>query len=279
LWALALVYGVFAITSPLNIGHRHILPIYPALFIACGAVVYLLHKNQRAIFATAATILLLWQVAESFAIRPNYLAYFNEVAGGPSRGYSHLVDSSLDWGQDLPGLKTWLDGHPTLVAGKPLYLAYFGTADPRWYEINANLLAPEKRLPGDRSLPLTGGVYCISATTLQSVYTLELGPWCIPYEQHYRSALAEMQRYQNTVPDLLSRVALTANDGAMPPTTKIKEFERLRFLRLCAYLRHHPPVAQIGHSIFVFELNDDEINRALYGPPAELTREVCVLGF
>jgi hypothetical protein len=279
LWALALVYGVFAITSPLNIGHRHILPIYPALFIACGAVVYLLHKNRRAIFATAVTILLLWQVAESFAIRPNYLAYFNEIAGGPGRGYSHLVDSSLDWGQDLPGLKTWLDGHPALVAGKPLYLAYFGTADPRWYEINANLLAPEKRLSGDGSLPLTGGVYCISATTLQSVYTLELGPWCIPYEQHYRSALAEMQRYQNTVPDLLSRVALTANDGAMPPTTKIKELERLRFLRLCAYLRHHPPVAQIGYSIFVFELNDDEINRALYGPPAELMREVCVLGF
>ena len=60
---------------------------------------------------------------------------------------------------------------------------------------------------------------------------------------------------------------------------KIKEFERLRFLRLCAYLRHDPPVVQVGYSIFVFELNDDEINRALYGPPAELMREVCVLGF
>ena len=147
LWTLALVYGVFAIMSPLNIGHRHILPIYPALFIACGAVVYLLRKNQRAIFATAVTILLLWQMAESVVIRPNYLAYFNEIAGGPGRGYQHLVDSSLDWGQDLPALKTWLDGHPTLVDGKPLYLAYFGTADPRWYEINANSLAPENAWP------------------------------------------------------------------------------------------------------------------------------------
>jgi hypothetical protein len=179
----------------------------------------------------------------------------------------------------LPALKTWLDGHPTLVDGKHLYFAYFGTADPRWYEIKAKLLAPEKRLSGDRSLALTRGVYCISATTLQSVYTLELGPWCIPYEQHYRSALAEMRRYENTMPDLLSRVALTANDGAVPPTKKIKEFERLRFTRLCAYLRHHAPVAQIGYSIFVFDLNDDEINHALYGPPAELARDVSVHGF
>jgi hypothetical protein len=279
LWGFALVYGAFAIMSPLNIGHRHILPIYPALFIACGAVVYLLHGNQRAIFATAATILLLWQMAESFVIRPNYLTYFNEAAGGPGRGYSHLVDSSLDWGQDLPALKTWLDGHPTLVDGKPLYLAYFGTADPRWYEINANLLAPEKRSVGDRSLALTRGLYCISATTLQNVYALEIGPWCMPYEQHYRSALAEMQRYENSLPDPLSRVALTANAAAVPPAKKIKEFERLRFTRLCAYLRHHAPVAQIGYSIFVFDLNDDELSHSLYGPPAELTREVCVRGF
>jgi len=39
------------------------------------------------------------------------------------------------------------------------------------------------------------------------------------------------------------------------------------------------PSHKIGYSIFVFELNDDEINRALYGPPVELMREVCVLGF
>jgi hypothetical protein len=114
---------------------------------------------------------------------------------------------------------------------------------------------------------------------VQSVYALEIGPWCMPYEQHYRSALAEMRRYENSLPDPLSRVALTANGGAVPPAKKIEEFERLRFARLCAYLRHHAPVAQIGYSIFVFDLNDDEISQALYGPPAELTREVSVTGY
>ncbi|PYL32232.1 MAG: hypothetical protein DMF35_08765, partial [Verrucomicrobia bacterium] len=119
----ALIYGAIAITSQLNIGHRHLLPIYPALFIGCGAVVDLASKNRTAILTTTVGIILFWQIGESLAIRPNYLAYFNEVAGGPSRGYQHLADSSVDWGQDLPALKTWLDNHFAIVNGKPLYLA------------------------------------------------------------------------------------------------------------------------------------------------------------
>jgi 4-amino-4-deoxy-L-arabinose transferase-like glycosyltransferase len=92
----ALIYGAIAITSQLNIGHRHLLPIYPALFISCGAIVHLARKNRTAILTTAVGIILFWQIGESFAIRPNYLAYFNEVAGGPSDGYKHLADSSVD---------------------------------------------------------------------------------------------------------------------------------------------------------------------------------------
>ena len=72
---------------------------------------------------------------------------------------------------------------------------------------------------------------------------------------------------------------MIANDGALNWAKKIKDFERLRFERLCAYLRHQAPAAQIGYSVFVFELTDDEVNHALYGPPAELTRDVCVSGF
>ena len=275
----ALIYGAIAITSQLNIGHRHILPIYPALFIGCGAVVHLARKNRPAIFATAVGIILFWQIAESLAIRPNYLAYFNEVAGGPSRGYQHLADSSVDWGQDLPALKTWLDNHSVIVNGKPLYLAYFGTAEPRSYEINAKLL-PENHSSGDRVFaPLTGGIYCISATTLQSAYARELGQWCVPYEQHYQAAAAGIRRYHDTASDPARRVAMIANDGALNWAKKIKDFERLRFERLCAYLRHQAPAAQIGYSVFVFELTDDEVNRALYGPPAELTQDVFVSGF
>ena len=58
------------------------------------------------------------------------MAYFNAIAGGPAHGYRHLVDSSLDWGQDLPGVQRYLDQHKP--AG-PLYLAYFGVGSPNYY--------------------------------------------------------------------------------------------------------------------------------------------------
>ena len=274
-----LIYAVFAMTSQLNIGHRHLLPIYPALFIGCGAVALFLSQNRRAIVVCTAALLLLWQIGESLLARPNYLAYFNQIAGGSNHGYQHLVDSSLDWGQDLPALKNWIDNHRTVVGGKTVYLAYFGSADPRWYEIDARTL-PENHSTGDlRFAPLQGGIYCVSATTLQSVYAREIGPWSQPYEQQYQTALAAVQRYRETAPDPAARVALVANEGAVSWVKRIREFERLRFERLCAYLRHHSPVAQIGYSIFVFDLSNQEINSALNGSPVELRPTVEVAGY
>jgi Dolichyl-phosphate-mannose-protein mannosyltransferase len=279
LWTLALIYGVCAISSSLNIGHRHILPMYPVLFIACGGAAYLLSKNYRIIGTAVVAILLLWQIGESVAIRPHYLAYFNEIAGGPARGYKHLVDSSLDWGQDLPALKVWLDQHKPIVEGKPLYLAYFGTGDPRWYGIEAKWL-PENPYSGEKTFaPLMAGTYCVSATTLQSVYASEIGPWSTAYEQHYKRMLAEIQRYHQTASNPSARAQLIANEGALPWIKKIKEFERIRFERLCAYLRQREPVARIGYSIFVFDVGPEEVDQALHGPPAELTEEISVTGF
>jgi hypothetical protein len=273
-----LVYAAFAVSAQLNIGHRHILPIYSALFIGCGAAVDLLRRNQRVLFAGAIAVLLFLQIGESVAGRPNYLAYFNQIAGGPGRGYQHLVDSSLDWGQDLPSLKTWIDNRTEIVGARPLYLNYFGSADPRWYGINAKRL-PEDHSTGDRSFAmLRGGIYCISATMLQSVYAREIGAWSLTYEQQYQRALGQIERYQGTASNPPARVALIANDGALSWARKIHVFERLRSERLCAYLRHRAPIAQIGYSIFVFDLTDDDVRRALYGPPAELEKDACVMG-
>jgi hypothetical protein len=275
----ALIYAAFALRLQLNIGHRHLLPIYPALFVSCGAVALLWQKNHRTIFAAAVAILLSWQIGESLAVRPNYLAYFNQIAGGPSRGYEHLVDSSLDWGQDLPALKSWIDNHRLLVDGKPLYLAYFGTADPNRYNIDAKRL-PENHSTGDQTFaPLHGGVYFISATTLESVYAREIGAWSLNYEREYQAALGQVERYRATASNPSARVALIADDGAVSWAKQIRTFERLRFERLCASLRYRSPDTQIGYSIFVFDLNEDEINRALFGPPVELTPEVRIAGY
>jgi len=276
LWGFALLYAGVAVTAQLNIGHRHLLPIYPPLFIACGAVVHLLRNQRRALFASAIALLLCWQVVESFGARPNYLAYFNQIAGGSSRGYQHLVDSSLDWGQDLPKLKNWIANHGSSVRNRPIYLAYFGTADPRAYQINAESLSPGSQF-SNTPPNLRGGIYCISATTLQSVYALEIGPWCTAYERRYRMILAGDHLYRDQrAPTAAMQIA---NGISISSAQKVNEFQRMRLARLCAYLRHHEPVAQIGYSILVFDLSDEQINRAVFGPPAELMPQVSVIGY
>jgi len=142
-------YWTAVILGHLNIGHRHILAAYPPLFILCGAAVFWLEglpvfasvKNGGAgpsrVMGLVLCGLLLGLVAEMAHRFPNYLAYFNPLAGGPARAYRHLVDSSLDWGQDLSAVKPYLDRHRT---DGPFYLAYFGTASPRYYSIHASLL-------------------------------------------------------------------------------------------------------------------------------------------
>ena len=117
-WAIMLIpLAMLAVsmTSRINIGVRHVLPIYPFLTIAaaCGAV--LLWQRSRPVVL----ILGAWYVIATSLAHPDYLAYFNEAAGRhPER---IAVDSNLDWGQDLL----------RLPADEPLYLSYFGSADWR----------------------------------------------------------------------------------------------------------------------------------------------------
>lgn len=134
--ALFAVYWAFAILSPLNIGHRHLLPVYPPLFVFCGVLGHRLDllragRGRRVLAAmmVAPLALLLAETASSF---PNYLSYFNIFAGGSSGAYRHLVDSSLDWGQDLPGLGRYLLAHP---GERPAFLSYFGIASPEAYHL------------------------------------------------------------------------------------------------------------------------------------------------
>jgi hypothetical protein len=77
-------------------------------------------------------------------VHPHYLSYFNEAAGGPENGGRHLINSNLDWGQDLLFLKRWLDAHPE---ARPLQLAYFNFVDPRVEGIAFHLPPPGPRGP------------------------------------------------------------------------------------------------------------------------------------
>ena len=61
--------------------------------------------RRKPLLAGAVVICVTLFALESLYRWPNYLAYFNLLAGGPAHGYQHLADSSLDWGQDLPALR------------------------------------------------------------------------------------------------------------------------------------------------------------------------------
>lgn len=257
------LYWFASLTTHLNIGHRHILPTYPVLFIAAGCLGAWL--DRRHWLAGGLILGLLgWHVAESSRIRPHYLAYFNPLAGGPANGWRHLVDSSLDWGQDLPGLAHWLEQNNAGPNRAPVFLSYFGAGDPSHEGIVAEALPRLPRLGPDRPWrALSGGLYCISATMLQQVYGPVRGEWTLENEQEYQQfhrTEGELLAFQN---DPARRTELLRETKEAQWAAAWKRYELLRFARLCYYLRARQPDAMIGYSIFVYRLTPAEVDAAL----------------
>lgn len=103
-------YFLIAMESNLNIGARHILPVYIFFSVLfAGASVALVRKNRKWAYAIAA--LVLFHIVSSLRAYPLEIAYSNELWGGPSQTYRYLTDSNADWGQQLPAVKRYLDRH------------------------------------------------------------------------------------------------------------------------------------------------------------------------
>ncbi|HOK55789.1 MAG TPA: glycosyltransferase family 39 protein [bacterium] len=129
----AFIFFIFSSFSKKQIGIRYILPFYALIYIYCGRLcVYHEKIKIKPVFKKVILIILIfWYAFSSFKIHPHYLAYFNEIAGGPENGWKHLIDSNIDWGQDLKGLKEYLQKE-----GKPeIMLNYFGSILPETYGI------------------------------------------------------------------------------------------------------------------------------------------------
>jgi len=159
-------YFVLWMRSHINIGLRHILPVYPFLFVLAAAVVLRgwPQRWRKALPVVLCAVAAL-EVYESVRIYPHYLAFFNLPAGGPARGPDYLVDSNLDWGQDLKKLKVWHEAH-----GQPrLCLAYFGQADFTYYGLKVahDWLPPTWELEERKSLNC---IAAVSVTVLKDVY-------------------------------------------------------------------------------------------------------------
>jgi hypothetical protein len=165
-------YFAIALTTDINLGYRHILPSLPFLIIFSQTAVARSLHPQTAVRMLPAALLGAWLLLANLLIYPDYLAYFNLLAGGADRGWRSLVDSNLDWGQDLDDLAPWMAENDV----KEVWLSYFGEARPAYYGINyRGLDSFPPRLMNPQARPFYGanpapGVYAISATNLQGVH-------------------------------------------------------------------------------------------------------------
>ncbi len=154
-----IAYMLFCMSSNLNLGVRHILPIYPFVFILAAAA--LVRKPAWSLVILVIGL----QVYEYSRVSPHYLAFFNTFAGGPENGPAYLLDSNLDWGQDAKKLAAYRREHNI----ENLYVDYFGAVDLSYY------LGPHHMLSaslGKRDPSELDGVAAISATVLMDVYGL-----------------------------------------------------------------------------------------------------------
>ena len=174
-------YLLVALTVGMNIGVRHILVVYVFLYVLIGGATWALIRKSRR-WAYAVGVCLLVHAASSVMAFPNYIAYANELWGGPSQTHKYLTDSNADWGQQLKSIKQYLDQRGV----KECWFEYFaaGVAEPSYYGI------PCKPLPTLSTLWLNvpievpntlNGPVLISASNLSGV---EFGPGTLdPYGQ------------------------------------------------------------------------------------------------
>jgi hypothetical protein len=126
LWIL--IYIGASINANLNIGIRHLLPIYGFIFILVAGQIEPLFEIKKW-FKVFVFILLGWYAIEFVSVYPYYLTYFNELVGGPAGGHNYVVDSNLDWGQDLWRLGDFVKTNHI----QKIYLDYFGWAEQSFY--------------------------------------------------------------------------------------------------------------------------------------------------
>jgi len=256
---LVSIYVLFSLSTNLNIGHRHLLVIYPPLFVIAGGAAQLAKKTK---FGKLVIYLLFFVLlVENLLIYPHYLTYFSPMVGGSKQGYKHLVDSSLDWGQELKGLKKWIKENN--IPDDKVYISYFGSTVLTSYGL------PQRRLlccfeqNSAEIFPLKEGSYCISATMFQMVYYPEFAIWS---DEHEKMLLDYRQFFRRLHPALGNDALyqkLIKEREPMFWITQYRNYELLRFAKLAYHLRNKRPDHMIGNSILVFNLTNEDIEKII----------------
>lgn len=145
------LYFAVAMTSNMNIGARHLLPVYPFLYVfGAGAVRSIIHglRLHGRVWIGPVAALVLWQAGDALSMYPAYMAFGNALWGGPTQVHRYLSDANVDWGQQLNDVRAYLRfrgivanastaAQSSTSANPPCWFAYFpdGVVDPQAYGI------------------------------------------------------------------------------------------------------------------------------------------------
>ncbi|MFH1366718.1 MAG: glycosyltransferase family 39 protein [Patescibacteria group bacterium] len=155
------IYFFWSLTSHINLGVRHIFPIYPFVFMISAWTFNYIFKKSRIniIYVFIPVIVGTTYLLICFYNFPYYLSYFNEAVGGSSNGHNILSDSNLDWSQDVKRLKYFLEKNKI----DNFYSYIFRSLVTHYY------LKGELRMPNNQEIEESGikkGYYVISANVL-----------------------------------------------------------------------------------------------------------------
>jgi hypothetical protein len=137
----AALYFAIAMAAGMDIGARHILPLYAMAAMLAGATIMALaRRNGRwiPVWTWICSLLVVVHVASALSVFPNYIAYTNRAWGGPANAHHLLSDANVDWAQQLYQVKAWQDHHPS----QSCWFAYFANPeiDPAVYGIHCGVL-------------------------------------------------------------------------------------------------------------------------------------------
>lgn len=158
--------AAMSLLTDINIGVRYVLAVLPFLYVGASRVAAALWATSRRwLWGGILGVGLTTNLAAVLTTAPDWIAYFNVLAGGPAHGHEHLIDSNIDWGQDLYELRRVLDarGHRG-----PLPAALFGNMDPLLAGLDVTLIPRDPRTLADlprhplEPAALTPGLYAVS---------------------------------------------------------------------------------------------------------------------
>jgi hypothetical protein len=152
-WVAAALFLASALTSTINTGMRHVLPVYPMLAVGAADQLARLNRNWQ----IGAWVLCGWLAAVAAFAYPHFIPYTNEFCGGTANGYKCLIDSNYDWGQDGKRLKKWMNDNKI----NHIYLDFFGTQTAvEWHRI------PNTRVSAEQAKQIRQGVLVVSVSQL-----------------------------------------------------------------------------------------------------------------